>query len=136
MSQQIFEAVLPVVVPLILDNWSNADTDADRDLTVSTPNLGNGGQGQTIYRLREGIERFLITDINNPAASAQAQSEVWIMGDNLSTNVETYNHVPGGSNVLYLDGHVEFIRYEQNGPCPCNEVMANAFALIDLAAQL
>ncbi len=29
---------------------------------------------QTIYRLREGIERFFITDINNPAASATAQS--------------------------------------------------------------
>nr|AUN37043.1 hypothetical protein [uncultured bacterium] len=28
----------------------------------------------TIYRLREGIERFYITDINNPAASAAAQS--------------------------------------------------------------
>lgn len=22
-----------------------------------------------------------------------------------------YNHVPGGSNVLYLDGHVEFVRF-------------------------
>ena len=25
---------------------------------------------RTLYRLREGIERFMITDINNPAASA------------------------------------------------------------------
>ena len=32
---------------------------------------GNGG-GNNIYRLREGIERFLITDINNPAASANS----------------------------------------------------------------
>ncbi len=29
----------------------------------------------TLFRLREGVERFLITDINNPAGSAMAQSE-------------------------------------------------------------
>lgn len=28
-----------------------------------------GAKQETVYRLREGIERFLITDINNPAAS-------------------------------------------------------------------
>jgi len=22
-----------------------------------------------------------------------------------------FNHIPGGSNVLYMDGHVEFVRY-------------------------
>ena len=33
------------------------------------------GQPETISRLREGIERFLITDINNPAASAVAQGK-------------------------------------------------------------
>jgi len=71
---------------------------------------GNGG-GTTVYRLREGIERFMISDINNPAASAQAQSEIWMMFDNVSANVSDFNHVPGGGNVLYLDGHVEFLRY-------------------------
>ena len=32
-------------------------------------------------RLREGIERFLITDINNPEASQRAQSEIVVMFD-------------------------------------------------------
>ena len=81
----------------------------DNDVSVD-PGAGNGG-GTTIYRLREGIERFLITDINNPAASAQAQSEVWFYFDIVSANADDFNHVPGGSNVLYLDGHVEFLRY-------------------------
>jgi prepilin-type processing-associated H-X9-DG protein len=134
MSQQIFEAVLPVVVPLILDNWSNADTDADRDLTVSTPNLGNGGQGQTIYRLREGIERFLITDINNPAASAQAQSELVVMFDQIGTGagVALMNHVPGGLNVLYMDGHVRFVRYVPGpgGESPATDCLAQIVGLI------
>ena len=28
----------------------------------------------TVYRLREGVERFMITDINNPASASMAQS--------------------------------------------------------------
>ncbi len=71
---------------------------------------GNGG-GNIIYRLREGIERFTISDINNPSAGARAQSGIWIMLDKLSSNVEDFSHVPGGCNVLYLDGHADFMRY-------------------------
>lgn len=82
---------------------------------------GNAG-GNTVYRLREGIERFLITDVNNPAASARAQSNVWVMLDNVSTDVRRFNHVPGGSNVLYMDGHVSFVRYP--GEAPVTPAMA------------
>ncbi len=90
---------------------------ADDDVTVPV-GYGNGG-GETIYRLREGIERFLITDINNPAATAQAQSTVWIMMDLFAGAgaIQYFNHVPGGCNVLYLDGHVDWIRYI---PSPTN----------------
>jgi prepilin-type N-terminal cleavage/methylation domain-containing protein/prepilin-type processing-associated H-X9-DG protein len=72
---------------------------------------------KTLYRLREGIERFFITDINNPASSAVAQSDIFVYFDKLSENVAEYNHVPGGANVLYMDGHVEFLRYPSEGPC-------------------
>jgi len=72
--------------------------------------------GPTFYRIREGIERFFITDINNPAATAVAQSEVPVMWDNISGRVKDFNHVPGGSNVLYMDGHVEFLRYPNKFP--------------------
>ena len=37
--------------------------------------------GLTVYRLKEGIERFFITDINNPAGSATAQSQLFVMWD-------------------------------------------------------
>jgi len=74
------------------------------------------------YRLREGIERFYITDINNPAASATAQSEIWVMWDILSTDVGKFSHVPGGSNVLYMDGHVEFVKFP--GEMPVSRLMA------------
>ncbi len=77
---------------------------------------GNGHSvGGTIYRLREGIERFMITDINNPAGSARAQSNIPVMWDwaalDWGSFNATFNHVPGGANVLYMDGHVEFVRY-------------------------
>ena len=76
---------------------------------------GNAG-GDVIYRLREGIERFLITNINDPAASAQAQSDLFIMSDKVSTFPDGFNHVPGGANVLYMDGHVDFLRYPRVAP--------------------
>ena len=82
---------------------------ADEDWEVE-PGTGSAG-GDVIYRLREGIERFLITNINDPAASAEAQSTVPIVWDNISDNPAHFNHVPGGANVLYLDGHVEFQRW-------------------------
>ena len=76
-----------------------------------------GGDSCTVYRLREGIERFFITDINNPASSALAQSEVWIMLDDLNEGTpELMNHIPGGCNVLYMDGHVRFLRYPSETP--------------------
>jgi len=81
---------------------------------------GNGtGGSNTIYRFREGIERFIITDINNPAASSRAQSELEVAWDKISSAVGGgvgYNHVPGGCNTLYLDGHVAFVKYGEEFP--------------------
>lgn len=98
---------------------------ADGDKKVNPYNdapMGNGN-GDNIYRLREGVERFLITDINNPGKTAQAQSQVWVMFDTISKTVRYFNHVPGGSNVLYMDGHVQFIRYPDT-EAPVNKGMA------------
>lgn len=87
----------------------------DLNLETFSPGNGNNG-GDIILRLRDGVERFLVTDINNPASSAQSQSTVWIMGDRLSTFPTEFNHIPGGSNILYMDGHVEFVRYLDKAP--------------------
>ena len=92
----------------------------DRDVPYS--DFGTGDDPRVLYRLREGIERFFITDINNPAASAKAQSEISVMFDELSMDIHEFNHIPGGANVLFLDGHVEFIRYP--GDWPVTTVMA------------
>ncbi len=89
----------------------------------------------TVYRLREGIERFFITDINNPAASTKAQSTIPIMHDEMSADISTTggapaaNHIPGGGNTLYLDGHVGFIRYP--GDYPICAAWSLAFSMYD-----
>jgi len=70
----------------------------------------------TLFRLREGIERFLITDINSPAGSSKAQSQVDILTDRTANSVENFSHVPGGSNILYMDGHVEFVKFPGKHP--------------------
>ncbi len=71
----------------------------------------------TSLRTREGVERFYITDINNPAGSAKAQSTIHLMFDEADAGApQNMNHVPGGGNVLYMDGHVEFLRYPSDTP--------------------
>jgi prepilin-type N-terminal cleavage/methylation domain-containing protein/prepilin-type processing-associated H-X9-DG protein len=123
---QLVQAVL-ILVPRLIGGSPPAVVDEDVTNLPAGPGgepLGNGNSN-ALYRLREGIERFMITDINNPAATARAQSEIWIMFDRLATDASEFNHVPGGSNILYMDGHVQFMRYEQNGPAPVNSGVAN-----------
>ncbi len=105
-----------------MDPTDDGLLDRDIDLSDLVPLIGeNAGNGNsnTIFRLREGIERFMITDINNAGASALAQSELPMAWDTVSTEVAggvDYNHVPGGANVLYLDGHVKFVKYPGSFP--------------------
>jgi prepilin-type N-terminal cleavage/methylation domain-containing protein/prepilin-type processing-associated H-X9-DG protein len=105
--------------------------DGDVEITnTAFYGLGNGG-GNTIYRLREGIERFLITDINNPGASTQAQSTVPIMFDFVAIDTTAFNHIPGGSNILFMDGHVEFQRYSEFATDTlCNQLVANTLGVL------
>ncbi|GMU93234.1 MAG: hypothetical protein AMXMBFR4_22920 [Candidatus Hydrogenedentota bacterium] len=82
------------------------------------------------YRLREGIERFLVTDINDPARSSESQSRIPVMWDMAVGRpiggANQFNHVPGGVNILFLDGHVDFVKYP--GIFPCNAWLARRLA--------
>ncbi|HUW61388.1 MAG TPA: H-X9-DG-CTERM domain-containing protein [Candidatus Bathyarchaeia archaeon] len=83
----------------------------DKDLEVT---------GRALFRLREGVERFWITDINNPAADAVGQSGIPVLMENPSTRKD-------GINVLYMDGHVEFV---PNGEkFPATKAFREAFPL-------
>jgi prepilin-type N-terminal cleavage/methylation domain-containing protein/prepilin-type processing-associated H-X9-DG protein len=108
------EAEYEIVTPWGELCQANFDTMGEQslyDFEVSPAHAGSQLGGNVMFRLREGIARFLITDINNPAGSSAADTQVPIMWDHISTNTKDYAHVPGGGNVLYLDGHVTFIKY-------------------------
>jgi len=104
--------------------------DFTQDLTITTtgwptmaPVSGIGAAGgDKVLRLREGVERFFITDVNVISTSIQAQSTIPVMWDTYgnvisgTAGVVIFNHVPGGCNVLYMDGHVEWGIYPGKFP--------------------
>lgn len=133
-AQGMWENVLAIVEPSPpsreLDPAALAKYDEDVSYT-------DGVMGDvTLFRLREGIERFFITDINNPAATALAQSEIAVSWDvtwprliaGTSSSSDLFNHIPGGGNVLWMDGHVEFIRYP--GKFPVNRCLVESISAI------
>lgn len=117
-------------VGLILNNntvagwWTGAPTGATpliwgNDHNASWTCTLPSGISATFNRMKEGVERFAITDINNPAGSAQAQSNIVVHYDEAQqsgTSWTRYNHVPGGVNILFMDGHVQFAK-KGDGTC-------------------
>jgi prepilin-type processing-associated H-X9-DG protein len=85
---------------------------------IDAPDLPLG----QIVRLREGIERFFITDIHDPRASATTQSTIPVM-------IERPGMHDIGANVLYLDGHVEFLKYPSH--FPMTETVIEALESLD-----
>ena len=99
----------------VIDAYRDAYVDALEEDFEVPKGTGNGG-GDRIYRLRAGIERFLISDINMIIREPLAAT-VPIMWEWPS------NHAQGG-NVLYLDGHVEFVPYPGKFPMTQNFIEA------------
>ena len=81
------------------------------------PKRGSMGS-DTFYRLREGVGQLLPIDRNDPMANAKMQARIPIMWDKTKNSSKglVFNHLPGGANVLFMDGHVEFLRYPGNWP--------------------
>ena len=70
----------------------------------------------SVHHLKEGVERYFITDINRPGAAVVAQSELAVLYDEVNAIVKHFSHVPGGCNVLYMDGHVAWLKYPTKYP--------------------
>jgi len=93
--------------------------DFDSDITFSEGQLEEyvqytTGHSGNIYRMREGIGKLLVADVSDTASAATAESRCAVMWDHLFFRSGPYpkgNHFPLGCNVLFLDGHVEFISY-------------------------
>lgn len=106
------------------DEYHNNANMLDNLTTSGSGDSGNyspssTGNNQEMMRLKEGIERFMITDINNPGGSAKGQSSIPVQYDmqlmEAPMDLE-FNHLPGGANILYMDGHVEFVKYGAQSP--------------------
>lgn len=73
-------------------------------------------------RLRIGAERFLIENLDRPSESARAASAIPLVFDTWAAEVplfggtKRFNHIPSGSNVLFLDGHVSFVKLGTSFP--------------------
>ena len=105
--------------------------DEDTDVPAGA---GNGDANSTIiHRLKEGAERFMISNINDPGSGNLGQSEIFVMFDLISANAADFNHVPGGANVLYMDGHVNFVRYPSD-KAPVIRAVAMALGLVNVAS--
>lgn len=91
--------------------WLGQTDFMNRDISILGGHAPGGGN--TFYRTRIGAGRLFITDINNPANSVVSDTQIPVMFDSFVENGRVLmNHDPRGGNVLYLDGHVEFERYE------------------------
>jgi len=73
-------------------------------------NLSVPGHDAMVFPLREGIERFFITDINGPAATAAMQSFIPVMIEIAGWKHKSSTESFGGTYVLYMDGHVAFVK--------------------------
>jgi prepilin-type N-terminal cleavage/methylation domain-containing protein/prepilin-type processing-associated H-X9-DG protein len=103
--------------------------------------LGYGayvGTGDThaIFRLGEAVARYMITDINDTSRANAAESSLFVMWDQTSVIPAGFNHVPGGSNVLYLDGHVSFESYPGAARGVVNETSVWTTGIIQSAVGL
>jgi prepilin-type processing-associated H-X9-DG protein len=119
---------------------SRGDIDVENGFSGGARQQDNGTLApDTLFRLREGVERFLITDINNPGAADATVTVVPVLmdpwgqegkiadGGAPGPRLEVFNHIPGGSNILYLDGHVDFQRYPGDFPMMNSSVGAGRF---------
>ncbi len=115
LDQSLVTNLTQIIQQLAADVTNSDPTVVDQDIKTNVPNV----PALTIYRLKEGIERFFITDINNPGSGSTAQSQLSVTSDNISSSTSSkqgFNHIPGGCNVLYMDGHVEFLKYPAGFP--------------------
>lgn len=90
-----------------------AKADYDSDLEVAD---------KTLRRFREGVERFLITDINNPASSTPAQATVPLL---FEATPSSHPSSDNAAHVLYMDGHVELV--SQGTKFPVTKVVQETF---------
>ena len=101
----------------------------DYDKDISVPEGKGNAKSATLNRLSADADRFLDPDKETLISGTPTEASVIpIMWDQISTQISEFNHVPAGQNVLYLDGHVDFHRYDlTNTEFPTSPLAAAQF---------
>ena len=71
-----------------------------------------------IPRLSNGVERYYI--VTSWVEGVRLQREMAVAFDNVLSACARSGHVPAGGNVLYMDGHVDFVKYPERVPMTAN----------------
>jgi len=66
------------------------------------------------YRLGKGVEIFFTTNYNDPEAAAKTRATIPVMFETFDS--PGFGGDPDGANVLYLDGHVDYVRFGEAFP--------------------
>jgi len=98
----------------------------EQDIVFPNGHPNPDARSQTLPRFREGLDRVYVTDTSS-FDLPPAQSEIAVMWDRVPPDLARFNHSPQGSNVLFADGHVEFVQYP--GEFPMSDLFAKVAAL-------
>lgn len=67
-----------------------------------------------LRRLKRDVEYFFVANRSDPQAAANTRAAIPIMFETVVSNV--FGRDPDGANVLYLDGHVDYVRFGSQFP--------------------
>ena len=119
----------------------------DNMLNLASFGMESSGnvEGEIIVRLGNRGTQFVTWGVNVADVNGTGEMvaiERWesgatapVMWDQISTDLNAFSHIPAGQNVLYLDGHVEFIRYtRQNTLFPSTPLYAAYNSRVKIAS--
>jgi prepilin-type processing-associated H-X9-DG protein len=67
-----------------------------------------------LRRLKRDVEFFFVENRSDPRAAANTRATIPIMFETVESTV--FGRDPDGANVLYLDGHVDYVRFGSQFP--------------------
>ena len=67
-----------------------------------------------LRRLKRDVEYFFVENRSDPQAAANTRAAIPIMFETMESTV--FGSDPDGANVLYLDGHVDYVRFGSQFP--------------------